>query len=187
MYRDSTDVQDAHRSGGLEQVFCTIATHAPDTAPHRPSHQGRGYSDKGSATLRPLELIGQKGKLPDLRMGHFNVLMCRKKETPHGSPPNLGCHWSYPTSAFGQAAWALVGYDQWHPISVLTAWRLILCYEMWWRSARRLKENARFLSQLKKLCCEESQRAVRHFGPTTPTRNTRQDAQGTDWEHPQLC
>ena len=42
----------------------------------------------------------------------------KKNETPHGSPPNLGCHWSYSTSAFGQAGWALVEYDQWHPKSV---------------------------------------------------------------------
>ena len=46
----------------------------------------------------------------------------KKWETPHGSPPNLGCHWSYSISAFGQAGWALVGYDQWHPKSALTAW-----------------------------------------------------------------
>jgi hypothetical protein len=87
VYRDSTDVQDAHRSGGLKQVFCTIATHAPDAAPHRPSHQGRGYSDKRLATRRPLEPIGQKGKLPDLRTGYFNVLMCAKK--PLDFFPNL--------------------------------------------------------------------------------------------------
>ena len=72
------------------------------------------------------------------RITTYNIYANKNNEPPHESPPNLGCHWSYPTSAFGQAAWALVGYDQWHPKSVLTACRLILCYELWWRSARSL-------------------------------------------------
>ncbi len=38
---------------------------------------------------------------------------------------------------------------------------------------RRCKENPRFLSQLKKLWCEESQRTVRRFGPTTATRGVQ--------------
>jgi len=44
-------------------------------------------------------------------------------------------------------------------------------FEMKSLSNRRCEENARFLSQLKKLRCEESQRTVRRFGPTTPTHS----------------
>jgi hypothetical protein len=42
-------------------------------------------------------------------------------------------------------------------------------FEMKSLSSRRCKENPRFLSQLKKLWCEESKFPVRRVGQTTPT------------------